>query len=146
MADVAQAVVADMMRSTTRQQQQRLLHTVDVVNVVDDEPAPRGDVEVFAEQLLQQCGDTAGSVPATQPRVSSAQSEQQGTNQQQPRQQSRQRGLEPLEEKRVRNGKLKQLLEAELQGQLQAPTYREGLKLILAGLTPYEQVDIDCLF
>jgi hypothetical protein len=59
-----------------------------------------------------------------------------------------QRGQEPLEEKRVRNTKLKQLLQAHsaMEPGLLAPTYREGLTLVMEGTEPFEQQDLACLY
>jgi hypothetical protein len=50
------------------------------------------------------------------------------------------------EEKRVRNTAVKHVLLAAGKT-LVAPTYREGLELIVRGdLVPFEKEDLDCLF
>lgn len=144
-ADVAQAVLADMRRRTQQQGGQVAATSVgtaaliDVLNVVDDEPAPRGDVEAYAQSMLQEQPQVQASGAS---RAATADSAGSGTA---PPQQRASR--EPLEEKRVRNTKLKQLLQAH-QGApaLLAPSYREGLALILQGPTPFEQVDLNCLY
>jgi hypothetical protein len=243
-ADVAQAVLADMNRRThtnpglrdtpkpsasyqspesqnshiTQQQQQQqqkerqqvgpegctmmnpavppLLHSmIDVINVVDDEPAPRGEVEAFAQVLLLRSSRNAGpsasiveavtlptgqvsslasgvlpggqqsSEPAAvlaqaagQDSLQLAQQQpvpqkpEQGASGTQTPVRQQQKAREPLEEKQVRNGKLNQLLQEHpvvadaSTGVLVAPTYREGLQLVMDGLVPFEQVDLDCLY
>jgi hypothetical protein len=172
-ADVAQAVLADMQRRTQQQPAQQpwpsldaAAALVDVLNVVDDEPAPRGDVEAYAGLLLQgqlaqgsnDAAAGAGSQPVRDSNMSSVagsreveqQEHEKGSQQQQQQQQQQQarRRQAPLEEKRVRNDKLKRLLQAQ-QGEsagLLAPSYREGLALIMQGLTPFQQVELDCLY
>ncbi|WIA36895.1 hypothetical protein OEZ86_008143 [Tetradesmus obliquus] len=169
-ADVAQAVLADMQRrslvsSTTlpagtfeaplQQQQQQQeeggqgftwpglqvgSRYVDVIDVVDDEPAPRGDVEQYALQLL--ADSQAGGLPEDGSSSSSANQEPQ----QEQSSSSSSRGsrrAEVLEEKRVRNDRLK----LDLGVQLLAPTYREGLAMMHAGsIAPFAAEDLECLF
>uniref|UniRef100_A0A383WD53 NAD-dependent epimerase/dehydratase domain-containing protein n=1 Tax=Tetradesmus obliquus TaxID=3088 RepID=A0A383WD53_TETOB len=169
-ADVVQAVLADMQRrrlvsSTTlpagtcephlQQQQQQQeeggqgftwpglqvgSRYVDVINVVDDEPAPRGDVEQYALQLLG--GSQAGGLP--EDRSSSSSANQEPQQEQGSSSSSRgSRRAEVLEEKRVRNDRLK----AQLGVQLLAPTYREGLAAMHAGsIAPFAAEDLECLF
>lgn len=158
-ADVAQAVLADMQRRVQQQQQQpheapdaaagsplpgqRDAAFVDIINVVDDEPAPRAEVEAYARQLLGHAADegscssaagqsegSIGSTPASRP-------EGHG---------SKPRRSDPLEEKRVRNTKLKQLLHTQLGAQLLAPTFREGLAMSLEVPAPFHQADLACLY
>lgn len=164
-ADVAQAVLADMRRRcgdehTQQQQGQQQLPLVDVINVVDDEPAPRGDVEAFALQLLGGAAAAAAGAGATaappavpagasgsaeqgssQPRGSGTDSDSSEAQQlQQPR---LRRSSEPLEEKRVANGKLKQQLGVVLA----APTFRQGLAALHAGdISPFGAADLECLY
>jgi hypothetical protein len=130
---------------------------VDVTNVVDDEPAPRGDVEQYALQLL--AGSQAGRLPAQpaaaadssssssssamQGQVSSSSTQEESSSKPRSSSSSSSRRAEPLEEKRVRNDKLK----APLGVQLLAPTYREGLALMHAGsIAPFAAEDLECLF
>ncbi|KAF8065463.1 RIN2 [Scenedesmus sp. PABB004] len=155
-ADVAAAVLADMARRTAggggAGSGGGSGGWVDIVNVVDDEPAPRGEVEAFARQLLglpplalepepdqqqlqqqqlpegeagrAQQAQRLGEPPADAPRV------------------RRRSGGEPLEEKRVANTKLKALLG----GRLRAPSFREGLALAAAGdEAPFAPADLDAL-
>jgi hypothetical protein len=175
-ADVVQAVLADMQRRTLlhntslqanaqqdlQQQQQGAdegfiwpalqvgSRYVDVINVVDDEPAPRGDVEEYAMQLLgssQADALTAGYTAAAGSSSSSSSNvqpyQQNDSSFKQQKSSSASRRKEVLEEKRVRNDKLK----AALGVQLLAPTYREGLASMHAGgIEPFEAVDLLCLF
>lgn len=163
-ADVAQAVLADMGRRTTQQQQQQhkgagsgstqptaavgSCPLIDVINVVDDEPAPRGVVEACAQQLLLRLDTQSTQVEvSSEPTQPVTPQQQQSQAQGQPRQGRRQQ--EPLEEKRVRNMKLLQLLRDQQQGQhagLLAPTYREGLRMVLDSPGPFAAEDLDCLF
>jgi hypothetical protein len=165
-ADVAQAVLADMQRRTQQRPTQHPAPSldaaalVDVLNVVDDEPAPRGDVEAYAGLLLQgqlaEGSNNGAAATCSQPlRDSDTPStagrrevEQQEVEEGAQQQQHARRREAPLEEKRVRNDKLKRLLQAQpgKSGGLLAPSYREGLALIMQGLTPFEQVDLDCLY
>lgn len=155
-ADVAQAVLADMARRT-QDRGTNGAPLLDVLNVVDDEPAPRGDVEAFAQSLLAADGVSAieagssscSGEPLDEPPRQQQQQQSQAAASRGAEGQTRSRhGQEPLEEKRVRNLKLKQLLQAQFapQGGLVAPTYREGLTLTLAGVAPFEQQDLDCLY
>jgi hypothetical protein len=151
-ADVAQAVLADMQRRA-QQANSSTCSTdalLDIVNVVDNEPAPRSEVEAYAQLVLQQTSQAvtsgdSGWVSDTARRVLQQQPQplQQQDQQVQPR-----RGQEPLEEKRVRNMKLKQLLQAHsaMESGLLAPTYREGLTLVMEGTEPFEQQDLACLY
>jgi hypothetical protein len=172
-ADVVQAVLADMQRRTLLhntslqanaqqdlQQQQGAdegfiwpalqvgSRYVDVINVVDDEPAPRGDVEEYAMQLLGSsqadaltAGHTAAAGSSSSSNVQPYQQNDSSLKQQKSSSGSRRK--EVLEEKRVRNDKLK----AALGVQLLAPTYREGLASMHAGgIEPFEAVDLLCLF
>jgi hypothetical protein len=152
-ADVAHAVLADMQRRAAQHAQQQHSHSaVDIINVVDDAPAPRADVEAYARQLLG--GTAAGSTTSMQQQrcASAGEFTFEGSTPasrehdgQQP--QRRRRPAEPLEEKRVRNDKLKQLLQVQLQSGLVAPSFREGLNLIHSGRTqPFAAADLDCLF
>lgn len=160
-----------MQRRQEQQQQQQCSSVVEIVNVVDNEPAPRGDVEAYAQQLLQVPPE--GSTTDQPSGTSSTQLPTQQQQQQQPQpvfdqpsqQQGRQRGprqqQEPLEEKRVRNDRLVQLLQTHTPAVhvgresvsissgrqlLLAPTYREGLQLILDSTAPFEATDLQCLF
>jgi hypothetical protein len=173
-ADVVQAVLADLQRRTLlhntslpadaqqhlQQQQQGAeegfiwpglqvgSRYVDVINVVDDEPAPRVDVEEYAMRLLgsSQAGAlTLGQAAAVDDSSSSiVQSSQQvNSSSEKNSSGSSSRRKEVLEEKRVRNDKLK----AALGVQLLAPTYREGLASMHAGsMEPFAAVDLQCLF
>ncbi|KAF6254485.1 hypothetical protein COO60DRAFT_313671 [Scenedesmus sp. NREL 46B-D3] len=190
-ADVAQAVLADMQRRSLlhhmslpdgmqqdppqQQQQGQEKFTwpglrvgnryVDVINVVDDEPAPRGDVEGYARQLLGSdqadasptpqsvaAGDGSSSSSAMQAQSSSSPAQLSQKEGSTPKQQnslrsssssSSGRRKEVLEEKRVRNDKLK----AALGVQLLAPTYKEGLDSMHAGsIAPFGVEDLECLF
>jgi hypothetical protein len=131
---------------------------VDVINVVDDEAAPRGDVEEYAMQLLGSShadAVTAGQTAAADDSSSTLRQQASSSSTVQPSQQdnssskqqnsssSRRRRKEVLEEKRIRNDKLK----AALGVQLLAPTYREGLASMHAGvIAPFAAVDLQCLF
>lgn len=163
-ADVAQAVLADMQRRVQQQQQPHeapdaaagspLLSRshgdqgdaafVDIINVVDDEPAPRTEVEAYARQLLGHAADEGS--------CSSDAGQSEGLVDSKPashlegRQQSKPRRSEPLEDKRVRNTKLKQLLHMQLGRQLLAPTFREGLTMSLEVPAPFHQADLACLY
>jgi hypothetical protein len=191
-ADVVQAVLADMQRRTAadgmslpagsasiqqanlQQQQQQEgsqdfiwpglqvgSHYVDVINVVDDEPAPRGDVEEYALQLLAASttnalsaesaavahdsgSSSSSSSSASQEPASSSNPEQSNQEVSGSKQRSSSsRRAEVLEEKRVRNDKLKAVLGV----QLLAATYRQGLSLMHGGDTaPFAQKDLECLF
>lgn len=151
MADVAQAVLADVQRRTQQQPAQQLAPSfgtaamVDVLNVVDDEPAPRGDVEAYAALLLQ---DQQDADTATTMGLQETQQQQQHEEGAHLQQQNARRRQPPLEEKRVRNDKLKRVLQAQrgMSAGLLAPSYREGLALILLGSTPFSQGDLDCLY
>ncbi|WIA16673.1 hypothetical protein OEZ85_013336 [Tetradesmus obliquus] len=116
---------------------------VDVINVVDDEPAPRGDVEQYALQLLR--GSQAGGLPEDRSSSSSANQEpqqEQGSSSSSSSSRGSRRA-EVLEEKRVRNDRLK----AQLGVQLLAPTYWEGLAAMHAGsIAPFAAEDLECLF
>lgn len=129
---------------------------LDILNVVDDEPAPRGEVEAYAQLLLQRgdqrpqavaSGDSGRASDAAYSQPPKQQTQPARRQDQQTQQQAR-RGQELLEEKRVRNMKLKQLLQAHSAKNpgLLAPTYREGLTLIMEGTEPFEQQDLDCLY
>lgn len=145
-------------RQPVKDQQGSLLQSsfVDVINVVDDEPAPRADVEAYALHLLGQ--DARSSKPLAQaadgpfstmqqePQQASGEIEKQqsGVIQAQQLQKRSERATrEPLEEKRVRNDKLKTFLGVKLL----APTYREGLRLMHAGsIEPFAAEDLACLY
>eukprot|EP00879_Flechtneria_rotunda_P007167 GHRR01007522.1.p1 GENE.GHRR01007522.1~~GHRR01007522.1.p1 ORF type:complete len:168 (+),score=64.06 GHRR01007522.1:566-1069(+) len=138
-----------------RQQEPLPQQWVDFVNVVDDEPAPRGDVEAFARQLLglhTETGPGSDSSNSQDQQAATGKTAIQQTHyndQQQERQDSelyissrRKRQSEPLEEKRVQNDKLKSVLGV----QLIAPTYREGLQLLHSGnIMPFAVEDLECL-
>jgi hypothetical protein len=131
---------------------------IDVINVVDDEPAPRGEVEAFAQAFMQVSSQVHAAGQDTpqpaQQQPAQQQPVQKAVGTQEPARQQQQKAREPLEEKRVSNRKLKQLLQAHRvtraagtsTGVLLAPTYREGLRLIMDGLVPFDQVDVDCLY
>lgn len=140
---------------------------VDVINVVDDEPAPRQEVELFAQQLLQARNVAPSStLPRDQParadelpsyhakmpeqqQVVDQQGNQLDGGDQASQPQFPKEKQEALEEKRICNAKLKRLLSEMHHGgprQLLAPTYREGLQLIMDSQMPFEQVDLDCIF
>lgn len=180
--DTCQAVHQDQSESAENSQPQQSecgadvlqARFVEIVNVVDNEPAPRGDVEAFARQLLAStmsegaCTVAASSEPVaehaqqTVPKrqqlqqqhqeeegsQQSADGEQQvgsSTSQQQQQQHNKQKRslTEPLEEKRVRNDKLKALIQVDLM----AATYREGLTAMHAGnIEPFAPEDLSCLY
>lgn len=122
---------------------QHMCPEIDVVNVVDDEPAARREVEAFARQLLSEHVDTDDY------RLSNVSSEKAngmhqmssvGDLQRSPA--NRTAAVEPMEEKRVINDKLKKVLQV----QLKAPTYREGLTLMVDGnIEPFDSQDLSCL-
>jgi hypothetical protein len=87
---------------------------VAVFNVADDDPAPRGEVEVFARQLL--------GLPAPEQPEPAAQPDGGGGG-------GGRAGAGALEDKRVANGGVKRRLGVALR----FPTYREGLAAIAAG-------------
>lgn len=156
-----------------QQQHPAQQYAADIVNVVDDEPAPRAEVEAFAAQLLQltppSTGGTSSSgsggsgtaMPAAAEDVSAAPPAQEGSLHAQNNPaitanedasatvKSADRSTlksGPVEEKRVSNARLKQRL-AQLSWSLAAPTYREGLQRIAAGDTsPFVGDDLRALF
>ena len=78
-------------------------HRRRIYNVVDDDPAPRGEVASFAEALL--AGTAPEWAPPPEPDAGAA-------------------PAAPLGEKRVSNSRIKR----ELGVRLRFPTYREGLR------------------
>ncbi|CAD7700143.1 unnamed protein product [Ostreobium quekettii] len=103
-----------------------------VYNIVDDDPAPRADVEKYAAILMSQKVNHPSQhathnllIPPTR-RWGVAASPN-----------SREQKEAGLEEKRVKNWKLK----SELGVRLEYPTYREGLEAIWRGTTrPFDAV------
>ena len=149
---------------------------VDVINVVDDMPAPRSEVEEYAVKLLtagsrdalgaastdpvmgsshegndqsdtavgsRSSSTTAGTSISTRRSGSSSRSHGLDSALSKPATADARRQGAALEEKRVRNGKLKQALHVTLK----APSYREGLSALYGGdLSPFLVEDLQSLF
>lgn len=129
-----------------------------VFNVVDDEPAPRSEVMDFARQLLAQGNSNSSQGPEAAPvagtsapqrlqssaGASSSSSSNSGSGSEGAQNSSAggaagsssssSRGAVALEEKRVRNGRIKE----QLGVRLRHPTYREGIQALCSGdLAPF---------
>ncbi|KAL6763319.1 hypothetical protein V8C86DRAFT_2498773 [Haematococcus lacustris] len=89
-----------------------------VYNIVDDEPAPRTEVMAFARSLV--LSDGARCNPTSSDATSKTKQEGPG---------AAEGAGDVLEEKRVRNHKVKE----ELGVSLRYPTYREGVAALAAG-------------
>lgn len=120
-----------------------------VYNVADDEPAPRGEVTEFARSLLFPRGhdpmaNSSSTEEASSGTAESSESPGSGAGSSDGGEESAgsRRGAAPLEEKRVRNAKIKQ----DLGVALQFPSYREGVGALAVGDTqPFSAEDLEYL-
>lgn len=116
-----------------------------IYNVADDDPSPRGEVMAYAQQVLVETGaalplpDAPAGDEAASASAAEAQQQEQQSSPSSSKPGGRSRGSAVMEEKRVRNVKIKEQLGITLQ----YPTYREGITAIINGCTyPFDAADL----